>query len=52
MLALQQGDGIDLTHLIHAVKHEALWIVGVLVAICILYFVMRFLTGSKIPNSP
>ena len=52
MLALQKGDGVDLTHLIHAVKHEALWIVGVLVAICILYFVMRFLTGSKIPNSP
>ncbi|MBJ7256016.1 MAG: VTT domain-containing protein [Akkermansiaceae bacterium] len=47
MLALQQGDGIDLTHLIHAVKHEALWIVGVQVTICILYFVMQRLTGSK-----
>ena len=47
MLALQKGDGVDLTHLIHAVKHEALWIVGVVVAICILYFVMQRLTGSK-----
>jgi membrane protein DedA with SNARE-associated domain len=47
MLALQKGDGVDLTHLIHAVKHEALWIVGVIVAICILYFVMQRLTGSK-----
>jgi membrane protein DedA with SNARE-associated domain len=47
MLALQKGDGVDLTHLIHAVKHEAIWIVGVIVAICILYFVMQRLTGSK-----
>ena len=47
MLALQKGDGVDLTHLIHAVKHEALWIVGAVVAICILYFVMQRLTGSK-----
>lgn len=47
MLALQKGDGVDLTHLIHAVKHEAIWIVGVVVAICILYFVMQRLTGSK-----
>jgi len=47
MLALQKGDGVDLTHLIHAVKHEALWIVGAVVVICILYFVMQRLTGSK-----
>lgn len=49
MLALQKGEGVDLTYLIHAVKHEALWIVGVVVVICILYFVMQRLTGKTSP---
>ena len=47
MEALQKGQGVDLTHLIHAVKHEALWIVGAVVIVCVLYFVMQRLTEKK-----
>lgn len=47
MTALQKGEGVDLTHLIHAVKHESLWIVGAILAVCILYFVGMRLTDAK-----
>jgi membrane protein DedA with SNARE-associated domain len=33
--------------LIHAVKHESLWIVGGIAAICVLYFLMLRLTAPK-----
>ena len=47
MEALKNGEGVDLSHLIHAVKHESLWIVGAILAVCVLYFVGMRLTESK-----
>lgn len=47
MAALQKGEGVDVMHLIHAVKSESLWIVLVIVALCVLYFVAMRLTDSK-----
>jgi membrane protein DedA with SNARE-associated domain len=45
--ALKTGTGVDLSSLIHAVKHEALWIVGVVGIVCVLYFVAMRLTDRK-----
>lgn len=45
--ALKKGEGVDLAHLIHAVKHEALWIVAAVVVVCVLYFVAMRLTDRK-----
>lgn len=45
--ALKKGEGVDLTHLIHAVKHESLWIIGASVVVCVLYFVAMRLTEAK-----
>ena len=47
MDALKKGEGVDLMHLIHAVKHEAMWIVGAVVVVCVLYFVAMRLTDRK-----
>lgn len=47
MAALKNGKGVDLTHLIHAVKHEALWIIAAVVVVCVLYFVALRLTDRK-----
>lgn len=47
MEALKKGQGVDLAHLIHAVKHEALWIVAAVLVVCILYFVGMRLTDRK-----
>ncbi|MEI6818902.1 MAG: DedA family protein [Verrucomicrobiota bacterium] len=47
MQALKNGKGVDLSHLIHAVKHEALWIIAAIVVICVLYFVALRLTDRK-----
>lgn len=47
MAALKKGEGVDLSHLIHAVKHESLWIVGAVVVVCILYFVGMRLTDAR-----
>lgn len=48
MQALKAGEGVDLMQLIHAVKHESAWIVGAIVAVCVLYFVaMRLTEKSK-----
>jgi membrane protein DedA with SNARE-associated domain len=44
MEALRKGRGVDLTHLIHAVKQEALWIIVAVVVVCVLYFVAMRLT--------
>jgi membrane protein DedA with SNARE-associated domain len=49
MMALQQGKGVDLTHLIHAVKLEAVWIVGAVAVVCVLYFLALRLTEKKRP---
>ncbi len=51
MEALKSGSGVDLTQLIHAVKHESLWIVGAVVLVCVLYFVGMRLTDRK-PTAP
>ncbi len=45
--ALKRGKGVDLTHLIHAVKQEALWIIAAIAVVCILYFVAMRLTEAK-----
>ena len=47
MDALKKGEGVDIMHLVHAVKHEALWIVGAVVVVCVLYFVAMRLTDKK-----
>ncbi len=47
MEALKKGQGVDLTQLIHAVKHEALWIIAAVAAVCVLYFVAMRLTEAK-----
>lgn len=47
MEALKKGQGVDLTQLIHAVKHEALWIIAAVAAVCVLYFVAMRLTDAK-----
>ena len=47
MAALQTGTGVDLAHLIHAVKQEALWIVGAVAVVCVLYFVAMRLTEKN-----
>lgn len=45
--ALKNGEGVDLTHLIHAVKHEALWIIAAVALVCVLYFIAMRLTDRK-----
>ena len=45
--ALKSGQGVDLTHLIHAVKHEALWIIAAVAVVCVLYFIAMRLTDAK-----
>lgn len=45
--ALKAGKGVDLTHLIHAVKHESLWIVGAVAVVGALYFLAMRLTENK-----
>ena len=48
--ALKAGKGVDVTQLIGAVKHEALWVVVTIIIVCILYFVaMRLTTKSADP---
>jgi membrane protein DedA with SNARE-associated domain len=47
MAALQRGEGVDLKHLIHAVKAEALWITLAIAAVCVLYFVAMRLTDAR-----
>jgi membrane protein DedA with SNARE-associated domain len=49
LTALKTGAGVDLFHLIHAVKQEALWITLAVAVVCILYFVAMRLTN---PNKP
>lgn len=45
--ALKQGQGVDLSQLIHAVKAEATWIIGAVLLVCVLYFVGMRLTDRK-----
>ena len=47
LAALRQGEGVNLTDLIHSVKHEAFWIIAAVVVVCILYFVAMRLTMAK-----
>lgn len=47
LAALQQGEGVDLTHLIHAVKQEAMWIIVAIAGVGILYFVAMRLSDKK-----
>lgn len=45
MEALKAGQGFDVMHLVHAVKHEALWVIVVIAIVCVLYFVAMKLTS-------
>lgn len=45
--ALKAGKGVDLAHLIHAVKLESLWIVGAVAIVCALYFLAMRLTDAR-----
>jgi membrane protein DedA with SNARE-associated domain len=48
LAALKLGQGVDLVHLIHAVKQEALWITLAIAVVGVLYFVaMRLTTAGK-----
>lgn len=47
MAALKKGEGVDLVHLIHAVKQEALWITVAVAAVGVLYFLAMRLTDSR-----
>jgi membrane protein DedA with SNARE-associated domain len=47
LTALETGKGVDLMHLIHAVKHEALWIVLAIAGVGVLYFIAMRLTEAK-----
>ncbi|MEI6655538.1 MAG: DedA family protein [Verrucomicrobiota bacterium] len=47
MAALKSGQGVDLLHLIHAVKQEALWIIAAVAGVCLLYFVAMRLTADR-----
>ena len=45
--ALKAGQGVDISQLIGAVKHEALWVMVTIIVVCVLYFVaMRLTTKS------
>ncbi len=46
LAALRKGEGVDLSQLIHTVKHEASWIIAAVVVVCILYFVAMRLTKA------
>jgi membrane protein DedA with SNARE-associated domain len=46
MESLKTGRNVDLSHLIHAVKHESLWIVAAVLVVCVLYFVAMRLTDK------
>ncbi len=39
----------DPAAMVHAIKHESLWIVGFILVFCVLYFVMMRLTAHKAP---
>jgi membrane protein DedA with SNARE-associated domain len=45
--ALKAGSGVDVSQLIGAVKHEALWVIVTVVVVCVLYFVAMRLTKKS-----
>lgn len=45
--ALRKGVGVDINGLIRAVKHEALWIIVAIAAVCVLYFVAMRMTEQR-----
>ncbi len=47
MEALKIGKGVDLRALIHAVKHEAIWIILAIVLVCALYFAAMRMTAKR-----
>ena len=47
MEALKTGNGVDISALIHSVKHEAIWILVVIGVVCVLYFVAMRLSSAK-----
>lgn len=47
MDALKRGEGVNLEQLIHAVKHEAIWVIAAVAVVCVLYFVGMRLTEAK-----
>jgi membrane protein DedA with SNARE-associated domain len=49
---LKAGTGVDLMGLIRAVKHESLWVIGVIVLVCVLYFVAMRMTEHHDESQP
>ena len=47
LAALQSGIGVDLGSLIHAVKHDAIWIIIGIVLVCVLYFVAMRMSEQR-----
>ena len=47
LAALKAGQGVDLSQLIGAVKHEALWVIVTIAVVCILYFVAMRLSAKS-----
>ncbi len=47
LAALKSGVGVDLGSLIHAVKHDALWIILGILLLCVLYFVAMRMTEQR-----
>jgi len=45
--ALKKGEGVNLNHLIDAVKHESVLIVAAVLVVCVLYFLAMRLTDKK-----
>ena len=52
MAALKNGEGVELSALIHAVKQQAHWIVIAVVLVCVLYFVAMRLTEKRHERRP
>jgi membrane protein DedA with SNARE-associated domain len=50
--ALKAGTGVDLMGLIRAVKHESLWVLGVVALVCVLYFLAMRMTEHHGENHP
>ena len=46
-LRLDGKDPMNPDELVHAVKHESLWIIGAVVLVCVLYFAAMKMTGAK-----
>lgn len=47
LTALKAGQGVDVSQLVGAVKHEALWVILTIIVVCALYFFAMRLTSKN-----